>query len=177
MNGGIMHGFLSSRLMMFVILSASILGDAEIAVAQSSCISHRLIRSGNEIAIEATNKCKKPILANICAMISDRIGEERSGKEVKASSTVRFSYFAPEKSRIDYTLAECQSGLSTRQDICVPQCPPPHPNTYTIRCGYRNGTEAFIYENFKVEADTREQATQIGQAQCAAKDRSPPVPR
>ena len=100
--------------------------QAQSAVSQS-CIVHRTYQSLSEIGVEATNRCDRPVLANICAALSGRIGFEREGKRVEPARTVRFSYFVQNDTKMRYRLAECAPGETTRQDLCVPQCPQAFP--------------------------------------------------
>ncbi|WP_139114760.1 hypothetical protein [Rhizorhabdus dicambivorans] len=92
--------------------------------SDKQCLDHRIDRSLNSTKITATNHCTRPLLANICARVEGRIGEEKQGHRIEPGRSHSFDLFNPKQAQVSYNIAHCEPGTSLRLDLCVPSCPP-----------------------------------------------------
>jgi hypothetical protein len=113
-----------TRPLVAMILACGLGGSAAgQASGDLSCIDHSARASLNSSQIVATNRCSKPVLANICARIDDRIGTITQGQRIEPGSSYTFDMVNTTKARMRYNIAHCEPGQTLRRDLCVPSCP------------------------------------------------------
>lgn len=113
-----------ARFLLGIVLASALASSGRpVQGDNNSCIEHVARSSLNSSQIVATNRCSKPMLANICARIDGRIGTITEGQRIEPGQSYTFDMFNAGKAKMRYNIGQCEPDNTLRRDLCIPSCP------------------------------------------------------
>lgn len=99
---------------------------AYLPYSAEDCIEHKYQHGLAAHEILVHNNCKVTKLVNVCTSTEGVIGNIQQGEQLIAGQIFKFSYFNASDKIFAYNINSCSpSKLTTRKDLCLPQCPAP----------------------------------------------------